>query len=280
MKLFVTGAAGFIGTHFTRKALANGHSIMALSRNKLRSFSPSTHPGTLIQWIEEDIGDVNADHFREADAFIHFASTGVPPKPCSCRDMFETNVVKTLNCFKSAISANVKRFVIAGTCYEYGGAARSYDFIPTSAALLPTSCYGASKAAAFMALSSISKDEELEFFYGRIFSAYGDGQFAENLWPSLRKSAIKGEDFPMTSGNQIRDFIRVEDVALQFLDACTSPEIIPGKPLVKNIGSGKPQTVLQFVQNEWRRFNASGRILPGALSDIRSDNMPRIVAEV
>ena len=54
--------------------------------------------------------------------------------------------------------------------------------------------------------------------YNRIFSAFGEGQFIENLWPSLRKAAMNGENFNMTSGKQIRDFIEVKKIALNFLE--------------------------------------------------------------
>ena len=49
-------------------------------------------------------------------------------------------------------------------------------------------------------------------FYGRIFSAYGDGQYENNLWPSLKRAANSGEDFKMTNAEEIRDFIHVDEV--------------------------------------------------------------------
>ena len=92
----------------------------------------------------------------------------------------------------------------------------------------------------------------MEFFYGRIFTVYGEGQFSGNLWPSLRQTAIAGNDFPMTDGENIRDFLPVADVARHLRTAAERRDIQSDQPLVVNIGSGYGLRVVDFAQQQWR----------------------------
>ena len=75
-------------------------------------------------------------------------------------------------------------------------------------------------------------------YYGRIFSAYGEGQYENNLWPSLVRATNSGKDFQMTKAEEIRDFIHVDEVTSYLVDAIFREDIKIGDPLVINIGSG------------------------------------------
>jgi nucleoside-diphosphate-sugar epimerase len=81
--------------------------------------------------------------------------------------------------------------------------------------------YPTSKAAASTATIGLANTTKANLFLGRIFQVFGEGEAENRLWPSLRKAALAGEDFPMTPGEQIRDFIPVEDVAARFLAEAT-----------------------------------------------------------
>ena len=141
------------------------------------------------------------------------------------------------------------------------------------------SAYGASKLAAFELLRVLAIELNIEFFYGRISSAYGDGQFEGNFWPSLRRAALAGEDFAMTSGRQISDFIPVAAVAGHIIEACKRPDIRAGVPLLANIGSGVATTLLAFAEAEWDRLGATGKLMPGSLPD-RSDRIARYEPDI
>ena len=101
-------------------------------------------------------------------------------------------------------------------------------------------------------------------FYGRLFSVYGDGQYCRNFWPSHKKAALE-DDFKMTSGEQIRDFIHIDDVISELLLGCSRTDLIPGKIHVKNIGSGNQLKLVDFAKSEWNRLNAKRKLLPGLL---------------
>jgi nucleoside-diphosphate-sugar epimerase len=169
--------------------------------------------------------------------------------------------------------------VVAGSFAEYGRAADRHEFLPADAALEPTSPYAASKAAACMLAVALAAQHQLELCYLRIFSAFGEGQHESNFFPSLRRAALSGEDFPMTSGEQVRDFIPVEDVARAILAAARMPGVEPGRPRMMNVASGRPVALRDFAQDWWRRLGARGRLLAGAVP-YRSAEPKRFAAEM
>ena len=83
---------------------------------------------------------------------------------------------------------------------------------------------------------------------------------------------------PMTPGEQVRDFINVRDVANVFVDALSWP-LEAGNPLFENIGSGRPVTVRAFAERWWSQWNASGRLLFGALP-YRQNEVMRFVPQI
>ena len=277
MRLFITGATGFVGSHVLSVTLAAGHEVRALRR------SPSSLPAISLPcqpvWFEGELHSLRGAWLEGVDAVLHLASVGVSPKQASWNDLLQVNVAGSLRLLELASDCGVRRCVVAGTSHEYGTVARRFDAIPSNAPLDPLSAYGASKAAAFQLLCTFAIERRLELFYGRIFSAYGEGQFEDNFWPSLRRAALTGADFAMTSGRQITDFIPVTTVAAHLLEACSRPDISAGAPLVVNIGSGVATTLLAFAKAEWVRLGATGKLRPGSLPD-RPDQISRCVPDL
>lgn len=260
MKLFVTGATGFIGSHFVRHAIQAGHTVLATHRRGV-----STHALPGMTWLEAELDKLPADCMVGCTALVHFAATGVSPKIATRRELTYWNVSVPLELMEAARSAEVRRVVIAGSFAEYGRSALAYDLIPPDAPLLPTGGYPASKAACFVSSYAASIELGLELCYLRIFSAFGLGQFETSFWTALRKAALLGEDFLMTGGEQVRDFIKVEDVACEFLYAATRSDVEAGKPLIWNVGSGHPITIREFAEHWWKHWNATGSLRIGAI---------------
>lgn len=275
MKVLITGGTGFIGSYVIRQLLSAGYQVLATRRpGALPVLTLTDHP----TWLDRSFLDLTPSDFEGIEVVIHLASAGVSPKPASWSELEQINVAAGLQLIDLARRAGVRRFVATGTCLEYGSEANAWLHIPPSAPLRPTTAYGASKAAGFFMLQAFANANPIEFIYGRIFTAYGEGQFAGNLWPSLRAAALAGDDFPMTAGEQVRDFISVEKVAAHVCSQVDRNDVQAGESLVLNIGSGTGMSVLDFAISEWQRLNATGRLRPGAMPS-RSDQIDRLVAD-
>jgi nucleoside-diphosphate-sugar epimerase len=276
MKLFVTGGTGFIGSHFIRAAQADGHTVLALRR------SAASVPVIALpqepQWLTKAMNLVTPSDLKDCDILVHIAAAGVDPAENEWEKLFQTNVIESLKLWLVADSANVRRFVIFGSCFEYGKSGESFDFIPPNAPLLPIGPYSASKAAATLAAISLATERNWQLTVARPFHVFGEGESEARFWPSLRKAAIAGEDFPMTKGEQVRDFVPVAEVAGQVLDACSNPPP-PGQPEIRHIGTGNPQTLRAFAEDCWLQWKAQGKLVFGAKS-YRQGEVMRFVPQV
>lgn len=275
MRILLTGGTGFIGSHLLKELLLAGHEVLAVRRPGSEPVISLNHSPT---WLERSFFQLTANDLAQVEVVVHLASAGVSPQQASWQELERINVAAGLHLIQLAHQAGVRRFVAAGTCFEYGSEADVWDRIPPGASLRPSTPYGASKAAGFLMLHAFATAYPIELFYGRIFTAYGEGQYSGNLWPSLRQAALSGADFPMTEGQEIRDFIPVEAVARHVHIAIERCDLQPSQPLVVNIGSGQGLRVLDFVKQQWQHFAATGSIKPGA-NPSRPGQMLRLVAD-
>lgn len=276
MKIFITGSNGFIGSHLVKKALDEGHEVVGL---RLPNHIEKIHLPKQPIWIEGTLEDDISQALTGCDVFIHLAAYGVNPLYDSWQEAFRWNVIASLNLWNQAHNAGIRKIIIAGSCSEYGKSAERYQSIPTDASLEPVNAYGASKAAATLAAMAYAREKNIELAVLRLFHIYGDGEGSNRFWPALKKAALDGVDFPMTMGEQIRDFMSVEQVAEKFLSYATSIPLEPGNPTIKNIGTGKPQSLLNFAEMCWTNFEAKGKILPGNIP-YRKNEVMRYVPKI
>ena len=262
MKIFVTGATGFIGSHFLNAALAGGHEVLALRRSA--ASQPRVPLASQPTWLDKGMADVTASDLAGCDALVHLAAHSANVPYDTLENCLHWNVIVPLGLFRAAADAGVQRFIVAGSCFEYGRSGERYEFIPPDATLEPTQTYPASKAAASVAFYQLACELGLQLSIHRIFQVFGEGEAETRLWPSIRRAALAGEDLEMTPAEQVRDFVSVEEVARQFLEACSREGIVAGVPVIENLGTGRPQTLREFAEDWWSRWGATGELKFGA----------------
>lgn len=275
MNIALTGGTGFIGSHFLKQALAAGHSVLALRR------SPSSKPRIQIdqqpQWLDRQLDEVTAAELQGCDVLVHLAAhTGNVPYD-SLANCLRWNLMAVLVLFEQARQAGIERFVVAGSCFEYGRSGERYASIPTNAPLEPTNSYAASKAAASIALCQWAEEWNLNLEILRVFHVFGEGEPDSRFWPSLRKAALAGEDFPMTEGEQTREFMSAEDVASVFLERSILPATDLTSVKVFNLSTGNAMSIKDFSLSWWKTWGAAGALLPGKLP-YRAGEIMRYVA--
>ena len=276
MKIFVTGATGFIGAHFVNFAHEAGYEVVALRR-------PGSKPRLELFrepcWVDGLLDDDIKMHFENCDVFVHLAAYGVVSNSNDWGGCLYWNVLSTFEMCNQAYEAGIRKFLIAGSCFEYGRSGERYQFIPVDAPLEPTNGYAASKAAASVMLHGWAIENNLHLQIMRIFHVYGEGEADSRLWPSLRRAAITGCDFEMTAGEQVRDFIYVKEASRQLVKALSFNGIVAGEPKIKHIGSGHPQTVLDFSSYWWAEWKAKGVLRPGVIA-YRNNEVMRFVPQI
>lgn len=277
MKLFVTGATGFVGSHFVRQALAAGHEVVALRRSS--SSKPRVPFSRSPIWLEKPMDRLVATDFAGVEVVVHLAAHTPNVPYDTLENCLYWNLTVPLGFMREAVKAGVVRFTAAGSCFEYGAAAERYERVPPDAPLEPTLSYPTSKAAAAVAFRALASELGLYFRVCRIFQVYGEGEQASRLWPALGRAARNGEDFKMSAGEQIRDFIDVQEVAMQLLDGLDFTEVEPGAIDVCNLGNGRPQSLRDFAVSWWQKWEAKGLLQLGAVP-YRPGEIMRLVPEV
>jgi len=283
MKLAVTGATGFIGTHVLRKAVAAGYQVRALCRENSNRRRVEHLP---VEWIVGDIATTASwDELLDgADSLVHLAAAGV----ANLNDAFDavrTNLPSHLLLFQAAARHGVRRLVLAGSCFEYG---RTGDRIGLRGLreddpLDPMNAYAAAKAAATLLAGPLTRDLGLECFILRPFHTYGEGELATRLIPAVIHACQAGQPVRTTDGRQVRDLVHVGDVAEAFLRAIqadwSQASQEPGTCVI-NVGTGRGTSIRAAVECLARLCGRDPAEVEFGAIPHRPHEMWRLVADV
>ena len=293
--VLVTGAAGFIGSHFARVAHDAGLSVVALD-----DLSTSPHWPVLPELIERIVGDV-ADRAlvaqlvtsRGIGAIVHFAGRiRVDESMRKPALYFEQNLTRTIALLDAATSAASSRplsFVLSSSAAVYGQAERSP--IVELAPLRPINPYGASKLAAEVVLEAYARARGVRWAALRFFNASGahpDGSLRElhdpetHLVPLAIDAAlgarpplvVHGDDYATRDGTCERDYVHVMDLAEAHLAALLALDRGVAVGAV-NLGSECGSTVKEALAEV---AHAIGRQVPHEVGPRRAGDPAKLVA--
>ena len=246
MKIAVTGATGFIGRHVLAQLKAHSaHDIVIVSRKEQVDGLNKTD----FQWVTIDVGDATADAFEQMgrpDVLIHLAWGGLPNY--GSLHHFERELPAQYQFLKGLIQSGLKKVLVTGTCFEYGMQSGALiEGAPTT----PTNPYGFAKDALRKQLELLQRDQHFQLVWARMFYLYGDGQAAGSLLPQLRRAVEQGAvEFNMSAGDQLRDYMPVEDAAKCIASLAVSDDA----PAIINVCSGKPVSVRSMVEQWLHKF--------------------------
>ena len=250
VRVLVTGADGFIGSHLVEYLVAAGARVRALAYyNSFNSWgwldeSPIKNQ---VEVVSGDIRDANFCHglLRDIEVVFHLAALIPIPYSYVAPDSFvDTNIRGTLNLCQAARSAGVTRFVHTSTSEVYGSA--RYVPIDEAHPLTPQSPYSATKIGADAVAQSFFYTFGLPVVVARPFNTYGPRQSARAVIPTIITQLASGRrEVALGDVRTTRDFTFVEDTC-RGLVAVASVEQGAGE--IFNIGSNSEVSIAELLK--------------------------------
>ena len=289
--VFVTGGAGYIGSHACKALARAGYTPVAFD-NLSRGHRDLVRWGPLVEGDLADalLLDEMLAHFRPV-AVMHFAGYAYVDE--SVRDpalYFRNNAVNSLSLFEALMRAGAPPVVFSSSCVTYG----SPDKMPVEETTpqRPINPYGESKVMVERMLDWLSRAGKLRHVALRYFNAAGadpDGEIGPIHDPQTRliplvldailgraePVSVFGTDYPTQDGTAIRDYIHVQDLAEAHVRALDYL-IGGGASIALNLGTGVGHSVRDVIGVAER---VTGRKVPYREAPRRAGDPPVLVAD-
>lgn len=251
-KILVTGASGFIGNYVIMELLKANFQVIASSSNYLNIQNKPWKDK--VEYIPFNFSNYSPDtnyysFFQQPDIVIHLAWEGLPNYKSLFH--FEENLPTHYSFLKNLITNGLQDLTVTGTCFEYGFAqGRLSEEMKTD----PANSYAIAKDSLRKFLAQLQSLHPFSFKWTRLFYMYGKGQNEKSLFSQLDKAIEEGQKtFNMSGGEQIRDYLPVEQVAI-YIRAIATQQAVDG---IINCCSGQPIKLKDVVDNYLKEKKAN-----------------------
>ncbi|MET3897498.1 UDP-glucuronate 4-epimerase [Devosia sp. UYZn731] len=270
MKIFVTGSAGFIGFHLTRRLLADGHSVTGydgmtpfyddgLKAGRMALLSAQAGFSGVQGMLEDAAGLTEALRASGAEVVVHLAAqAGVRYSIEAPQTYISSNLVGTANLLEAVRAHRPRHLVFASTSSIYGGNL-AMPFAETDRADNPVSLYAATKKGGEAMVHAYAHLWGIPATSMRFFTVYGPWGRPDMAALKFVRAIEAGEAIEVYGeGRMRRDFTYIDDlieaivriigrppVAGEGLEGDTLSPVAPSR--IVNLGGGKPRELMDFI---------------------------------
>ncbi|MCO5615073.1 hypothetical protein L7F22_069361 [Adiantum nelumboides] len=262
--ILITGAAGFIASHFANRLVRNypHYKIVVLDKldycSNLKNLGNVSRASENFKFVHGDIGSADLVNYllktEAIDTIMHFAAqTHVDNSFGNSFEFTKNNVYGTHVLLEACkVTGTIRRFIHVSTDEVYGETeADAIVGNHEASQLLPTNPYSATKAGAEMLVMAYGRSYGLPFITTRGNNVYGPNQFPEKLIPKFILLAMEGKPLPIHGdGSNVRSNLYCEDVAEAF-------EVVLHRGKVGNvynIGTTRERRVLDVAKDICKLF--------------------------
>lgn len=259
MNIIVTGATGFIGASLLNQLLLEGHTVYCFVRPESKNINklPLHRNCHIINIKLSDSEDFVNQNSEKIEAIYHLAWEGIRASDRDNEQMQYDNYLNSLAVMRLAIKLQVKKFIGIGSQAEYGIKQEITDDTKKD----PLSAYGRYKLITSHELRELAEIGHINFYWSRVFSVYGPGDYENTLIMKCISSVLRNEDIELTQAIQVWDYLYIDDLVsafMRFLDC-------DPKPGEYNIASGYSKPLRDFVEIIKSQANSRSKLLFGAI---------------
>ncbi|MDD3037284.1 NAD(P)-dependent oxidoreductase [Bacteroides sp.] len=262
MNILVTGATGFVGRHLIPELQKENNHLIFVVRNREKAIELFGHNN--ITYISTD----NLDEIESyaPDCVIHLASyLSSKDDPETLKTLVDTNILfgtLLLNSLKKC--TNLRLFINFGTCTEY-----RLGPMDVSSAYL----YSATKTAFRQLLKYYSESSNYRYINIIPYTIYGEADSQKKVMDYIKESLDSQEPVKMSGGEQVLDFIHIDDVVSFINYVMNHMPLIMEQPFIDyHLGTGKGTSIrdlAKIVENKYKRkCNIAWGALPYRESDV------------
>tara|TARA_B100001057_G_scaffold33692_1_gene30577 strand:- start:1076 stop:1978 length:903 start_codon:yes stop_codon:yes gene_type:complete len=239
--ILVIGGTGFLGFHLVKGAKKRGYKVTSISLNnpKKKRFIKD------VAYIKADISNLKILQKKIRGNFDYVVNAGGYGKhPNFGREgnkLFKSHFFGLVNILKVLSLKKIKRFVQIGSSAEYG---KAKSPLKENVKCDPRTPYSIAKLSKTILLQSLHQTYKFPTTILRLFQVYGPAQDNNRILPFLIYNCLKNKKFKTTKGEQICDFIYIDDVVNAIFKSFKSKKSI-GE--IINIGSGKPIKIKKII---------------------------------
>lgn len=257
MKVFVTGATGFIGSYLVKLLIDEGYDLLCLKRDSSELFRFEDYKNP-IKWINtSDDWHQTLKEFQP-EAIINLAWDGVSSADRVIWQKQVPNINFQQELLNLSVECGVKKFIGIGSQSEYG------DFegvIDETFPVNPKTAYAASKLACQNLLKCFCEINHIEWYWFREFPLFGPYETDRWLIPSLIKAMCTKDSMDLTPGEQLLPYLFVGECA----KALVSPLKTGDKSGIYNVCADNPQPLKELVTMIKNKVNPDFKLNFGAL---------------
>ena len=276
VKIFVSGGAGFIGSHLVDRLVKDGHEVIVLdnlSRGRVQNIEKYIENKSII-FHQADIRNYDKliELMKGSEIIYHLAAqSNVMGAIVDLDYSFESNVIGTYNVLKAAKECGARRLIFTSSREAYGEALA----LPVNEdhPLRSKNFYGASKVAGEKYCEIYQNMESVEIVILRLANVYGYRDF-DRVIPIFIHNVLNNESIRIFGGKQVIDFIDVDKVVEALIQSINNDDASKG---ATNIGSGRGTTLFDLAKRIQELFKSSNEII---VEPARSVEVVKFIADV
>jgi len=240
-KILIVGGTGFIGYHLAKKSLKKGWQVTSISSNppkRIRYLSK-------VKYIRCDIVNKKLLKRRTNNNFDYVVNLGGYVDHSNKKKTFLSHYNGCKNLAEIFLKKKISSFIQIGSSLEYGASRSPQKENITCNLKSIKSIYGKAKLSAILYMINLFKKKNFPVTILRLYLVYGPKQDINRFLPSIIKGCLKNKKFPSSHGDQLRDFLYVDDAVEAIIKSLINKN---SKGQIINIGSGKPKLIKNVIE--------------------------------